>query len=213
MASCRSPTPEAGAGGRVGQRRGHAGAARFAGLEGAAGLARSPTLAALKLQSAGSSGIHELSDLRIVADDRLIAVSDGGSVFEARLLFDSAARLSGLTNPRVLPLVGEHGEPLAGCDADAEGLAVFPNGDRLVSFERHHRIWLYPADGSARRSDPRARCGVPRQRRHGGPSTLSCSRSGRLSRGERGRIDLALQVVARCRRELISARSLPPATA
>ena len=92
--------------------------------------------------------------MRIVADDRLIAVSDGGSVFEARLLFDSAARLSGLTDPRVIPLVDEHGELLAGGDADAEGLAVFPNGDRLVSFERRHRIWLYPADGSAPRPTP-----------------------------------------------------------
>ena len=108
----------------------------------------------IEIHAAGSSEIHELSDLRIVADDHLIAVSDRASFFEARLLFDDAARLSGLTDPRVIPLVGEHGEPLAGTDADAEGLAVFPHGDRLVSFERHHRIWLYPADGSAPRPTP-----------------------------------------------------------
>jgi hypothetical protein len=54
----------------------------------------------------------------------------------------------------VIPLVDERGVPLAGAEADAEGLDVFPNGDRLVSFERDHRIWLYPADGGPPRPAP-----------------------------------------------------------
>jgi hypothetical protein len=93
------------------------------------------------------SGLHELSDLRIVDGDRLLAVSDGGHLLEGRLLFDETGYLSGLADARVTPLVGERGEPLTGFDGNAEGLDVLPAGDRLVSFERHHRIWLYPADG------------------------------------------------------------------
>src|SRR5262245_38216708 len=92
------------------------------------------------------SGVHELSDLRIVSGDRLVAVSDGGYVFEARLLFDANAQLSGLADARVTSLVSERGQPLTGLEADAEGFDVLPTGDRLVSFERNHRVWLYAGD-------------------------------------------------------------------
>jgi hypothetical protein len=97
------------------------------------------------------SGVHELSDLRIVSGDRLVAVSDRGSFFEARLLFDEAGRLSQLADARVIPLVDEQGRVLRAAEADAEGLDVLPDDDRLVSFEGDDRIWLYPADGSAPR--------------------------------------------------------------
>ena len=54
----------------------------------------------------------------------------------------------GLTDARLTLLTGEDGKPLSGkADADAEGLALLPGGDRLVSFERRARIWLYPAAG------------------------------------------------------------------
>jgi hypothetical protein len=57
---------------------------------------------------------------------------------------------------RLMVLTAEDGTPLTKKeDADAEGLAVFPNGDRLVSFERNHRIWLYPADGGPPRAVPK----------------------------------------------------------
>jgi hypothetical protein len=105
----------------------------------------------IEIRGAGSTTIFELSDLRIVAGNRLIAVSDHGNFFEARLLFDETGRLSGLADARVIPLVGERGELLTAMDADAEGLDLLPDGDRLVSFEGNHRIWLYPADGSAPR--------------------------------------------------------------
>src|SRR5687767_1957689 len=39
--------------------------------------------------------IHELSDLRIVSGDHLVAVSDLGFLFEARLVFDETGHLSG----------------------------------------------------------------------------------------------------------------------
>jgi hypothetical protein len=52
-------------------------------------------------------------------------------------------------------LTDEDGKPLGTKErSDAEGLAVFPNGDRLVSFERQHRILLYPANGRPPRPVP-----------------------------------------------------------
>ena len=108
----------------------------------------------IEIKGADSIGVHELSDLRIVSGDRLVAVSDFGYFFEARLLFDETAQLSGLADARVTSLVGERGQPLTGLEADAEAFDVLLTGDRLVSFERNHRIWLYATDGSPPRPTP-----------------------------------------------------------
>ena len=40
---------------------------------------------------------------------------------------------------------------------DAEGLAVLPGGDMLVSFEHHDRVLLYPAGGGPPREVPKPR--------------------------------------------------------
>jgi len=66
-----------------------------------------------------------------------------------------AGRLVGLADARLTLLTGEDGKPLSDkADADVEGLALLPNGDRLVSFERRDRIWLYPAAGGPPRPVP-----------------------------------------------------------
>lgn len=101
--------------------------------------------------------LHELSDLVITGDDHLVAIGDEGVWFEARLLFDEAGRLAGLTDARIARLAGENGRALGGEDADAEGLTLLPNGDRLVSFEKHPRIWLYPRTGARPRAVPSPR--------------------------------------------------------
>lgn len=89
-----------------------------------------------------------LSDLAVLPDLRMMSVTDEGHLVEARLVLDGD-RLAGITGFHMRPLVGLDGAPLPDKTlSDAEGLAVFPNGDRLVSFERNHRIWRYPADGS-----------------------------------------------------------------
>jgi hypothetical protein len=93
-----------------------------------------------------------MSDLEVTGTDNLIAVSDFGLLFEAKLVLDSAGRLVDLTDARLSPLAGEDGKPLNG--ADAEGLAVLPGGDRLVSFEGRARILLYPANGGLPRAAP-----------------------------------------------------------
>jgi len=115
----------------------------------------------IEIREASTDAVSELSDLRIISADRLVAVSDRGRFFEARLLFDRTGRLSGLADPRVVPLLDEDGSPLRAAKADAEGLDVLPDGARLVSFERDHRIWLYPADGSAPRPTPKPEATFP----------------------------------------------------
>ena len=107
--------------------------------------------------SPDSTRLHGLSDLRVGADGALLAVSDDGELFEAKLKLDAGGQLVGLTDGKLSPLKGLDGQPVQGKDwGDAEGLAILSNGDRLVSFERNHRIWLYPklADGTF--GNPRA---------------------------------------------------------
>jgi hypothetical protein len=100
------------------------------------------------LTSLQTDRLHGLSDLEVAGTDRLTAVGDLGVLLDARLVLDSAGRLVGLADAHLTPLIGEDGKPLSDkTDADAEGLAVLPNGDRLVSFERRDRVWLYPAAG------------------------------------------------------------------
>jgi hypothetical protein len=98
----------------------------------------------IEIRAAMPGVIFELSDVRVVSSNQLIAVSDDGNFFEARLLFDERDRLSGLANARLTRLRDENGGDLKSSDADAEGLEVLPGGDRLVSFEGEPRIWRYP---------------------------------------------------------------------
>jgi hypothetical protein len=105
----------------------------------------------IAISSPDTQRLHGLSDLKFGPDGGLVSVSDDGDLFEARLKLDETGRLVGLTDGKLSPLKGLDGQPLQGKEqADAEGLAILANGDRLVSFERNHRIWLYPrqADGS-----------------------------------------------------------------
>jgi hypothetical protein len=98
----------------------------------------------LALTSATTTRLHGLSDLSVTADGKLTAISDEGDVFEARLRLDETGKLVGLTGAKLWPLKGPDGQALQGKQhADAEGLAVLPNGDHLISFERDHRIWRY----------------------------------------------------------------------
>lgn len=107
----------------------------------------------LVLTSRQTDRLHGLSDLEVWDTDHLLAVGDLGVLLEARLVLDRAGRLVGLTAAHLTPLRGEDGKPLSDkADADAEGLALLGSGDRLVSFERRDRIWLYPAAGGPPRA-------------------------------------------------------------
>ena len=102
----------------------------------------------LALTASDSNRLHGLSDIRVLPDNRILGVTDEGDLFEARLRLDAGGRLAGLDRARITPLQAPGGGPLDGkLESDAEGLALLKDGSRLISFERRHRILLYPADG------------------------------------------------------------------
>lgn len=102
----------------------------------------------LDITSKDTDRLHDLSDLNITPDGHLTSEGDNGQIFTARLALDAKGRLAGLGDAHFGWLKGKDGARLDGkTEADAEGLAIWPNGDLMISFERHHRIWRYPAKG------------------------------------------------------------------
>jgi hypothetical protein len=98
-------------------------------------------------------------------------VGDDGIFLEARLVLDRNARLVGVSDARISRLMGIDGSALSTReDTDAEGLALMPSGDRLVSFERRDRIWLYPAGGGRPFPVPSPQFALPR---NGGMEALA----------------------------------------
>jgi len=87
----------------------------------------------------GFSGLHVSTD-----GIALLAISDRGAWLRLRLAYDRKGRLVGAAQAEMGPLIGENGAPLKGLEADAEALAVMPDGSMLVAFERRHRILHYP---------------------------------------------------------------------
>jgi len=85
------------------------------------------------------------SGMVLAADgSHLIAVSDVGHWLKLELRHDDAGRLTGVGAARIEPLLDEAGKPLTNKESsDAEEIAAAADGQFLVSFERHHRIWRY----------------------------------------------------------------------
>jgi hypothetical protein len=117
----------------------------------------------LQIEGVNTNRLHSLSDLRVGPDRHLLAVGDQGVWFEATLDLDASGRLRGLSEAQLSSLLDTSGRALVDKQrADAEGLALLANGDRLVSFERSHRIWLYPAPGGVpRREVPKPDARLP----------------------------------------------------
>ena len=77
--------------------------------------------------------------------DRLWAISDQGWWLSAKLAHGPGGAPASLGDARLGPLLDHRGDPLQGKrNRDAEGLAAL-DGGFLVSFERKHRLWRYPA--------------------------------------------------------------------
>jgi len=89
------------------------------------------------------------SGMVMAADgNSLVAVSDVGHWIRLELEHDAAGKLTGVGAARLEPLLDEAGKPLAGKEwSDAEEIAQAPDGQFLVAFERHHRIWRYASAG------------------------------------------------------------------
>ncbi len=110
----------------------------------------------LALTSADTPRLHGLSDIAFNLDGSVVIQGDQADVVTARLALDAAGRLTGLQDARISALADAEGmafdQKLEW--ADAEGVAVLANGDKLVSFEDHDRILLYPAKGGPPRPAP-----------------------------------------------------------
>lgn len=87
-----------------------------------------------------------LSGLSVEGRDgawRLLAITDQGDEFSARLILEGGA-LKGLEGPRLGPLLDLDGHPVSGKSmGDAESVTRLGDGRILVGFERRHRIWAY----------------------------------------------------------------------
>jgi len=85
------------------------------------------------------------SDLHVSADgSSVLALSDHGFWLTAELGYDHG-RLAAAGHAQLGPLIDTTGARVVGRMSDSEGLAMRPDGAIYISFERNHRVWLYPA--------------------------------------------------------------------
>ncbi len=103
----------------------------------------------LELSAPKAAHFGGLSDIDVQPDGRFVAVEDEGELVWGRIVTDAKGRLVGVRDVTKAKLGNLEGGVVSGgkADSDSEGLARWPNGDLMVSFEGRHRIWLYPAAG------------------------------------------------------------------
>jgi hypothetical protein len=97
--------------------------------------------------SSSSSFLGAMSAIRLAADrSRFLGVMDTGFWYAGRLERDAAGRLIGVEEFSVSPILDRSGNASEEkWQVDAEGMVL--RGDEvLVSFERRHRVDIYPAD-------------------------------------------------------------------
>lgn len=100
----------------------------------------------LEAKDAGFGGLSGLILQETPAGPTLLAVTDQGARFSARLVLNTG-RLEGLGDATLEPLTEFQGKPVVGkAYSDAESLTRLPDGRVLVGFERRHRIWAYGPD-------------------------------------------------------------------
>jgi hypothetical protein len=85
-----------------------------------------------------------LSGMEVLEDERLIAISDNGDWFEARLELNEAGDLVGVRSWRTAMMRNEQGAPFPNKAAgDSEDLAQLTDGRFAVSFEQTQSIRIY----------------------------------------------------------------------
>jgi hypothetical protein len=111
---------------------------------------------------------------------QLVAVSDTGRWFEARLVSDSQGRLTGIADPSLSPLKDAAGRPFAKkVWGDAEALTRLADGSLLVGFENRHRLLRYSRPGAAGEAFP-APAGLERAPDNAGLEALTRLADGRI---------------------------------
>ena len=89
-----------------------------------------------------------LSGLYVDDAGRLLAVSDVGDWFAARLVLNDAGDLIGLADGKLTAMRGEDGQPLPDKEhADAEDITRLPDGRFAVSFEHTNNLRIYDLAG------------------------------------------------------------------
>jgi hypothetical protein len=122
-----------------------------------------------------------LSGLEVSDDGTLFAVTDQGHWLTARLLLDRGV-LVGIAGGELGELTDASGARLTTKrDQDAEALAAYPGGRRLIAFERHHRVQVYePESGSTAPSTMSLPPELDRAPQNGGIEALTVMQDGRV---------------------------------
>jgi hypothetical protein len=138
------------------------------------------------------------SDLEVMPDGRLIAISDAGQWLSARLRLDDEGKLVGLDEPRLAAMRDEDGEVFPNKEsADAEGLAQLPDGRFAVSFEQTQTIRIYDfnRDGPFGAAEPGPRLAeAERQPLNAGLEALAATEDGDLIVGAENSNDRSSRV-------------------
>ncbi|MGI2034923.1 esterase-like activity of phytase family protein [Rhizobium panacihumi] len=92
--------------------------------------------------------VGAVSGIRFRPDGKsFVSVLDTGHWMTGATERDGQGRLSGMRDVRILPMVDASGrEPRSKGDIDAEGVTL-RDGEVIVSFERRHRVDVYPDPG------------------------------------------------------------------
>ncbi|MFZ4121212.1 MAG: esterase-like activity of phytase family protein [Caulobacterales bacterium] len=95
------------------------------------------------------AGFGGVSDIQVFPDHSLLAITDRGDWIRADMTLEPTTGLpTGLQNARMARMTDERAIPLAEKeDADAEDLAVLPDGRVAVSFEQNQVIRIYDVFG------------------------------------------------------------------
>jgi hypothetical protein len=97
--------------------------------------------------SSSNSRMESLSGIRFRPDGRsFVAVLDTGEWMTGAIERDAAGKLSGLSDVALSPMLNVRGKHTGKADLDAEAVAL-RNGEILVSYERRHRVDVYPDPG------------------------------------------------------------------
>ncbi len=87
----------------------------------------------------GLENFGGFSGIEVFPDGRFITISDRGTFYWGSLVRDGN-ELTGIVADNNTPILDSKGNPLNGRNADAEGMAIGPDGAIYLSFEKNHRI-------------------------------------------------------------------------